>query len=256
MRAFVAFFKKEITESVRSGKLLILTILFAAFGIMNPAIAKLTPWLLTAMADTLGESGITVTEITVSAVDSWLQFYKNMPIALIALLLLESAAFTKEYSSGTLALSLTKGLSRTEALLSKTSVLLALWTLGFSLCFSVTYAYNAFLWDNAAAKHLALSAIAWWLFGVLSVSLLVLFSALADTGSGVLFGTGATILVFYLLSLIPKAGRWLPTRLTEGAALVSGKAPPSNFLIALSVTAVLSLLSIALAIPLLSKKRL
>ncbi len=43
MRQLFAFGKKEWMELVRSGKFLVLLILFCLFGIMNPAVAKLTP---------------------------------------------------------------------------------------------------------------------------------------------------------------------------------------------------------------------
>jgi ABC-2 type transport system permease protein len=75
MRALIAFFKKEMTEQARSGKLLFLVILFILFGVMNPAIAKLTPWLLETMSESLESSGMTVTAVTVTAMDSWVQFF-------------------------------------------------------------------------------------------------------------------------------------------------------------------------------------
>ncbi len=50
MKSFIAFMKKEWLEAARSGKLIILAILFLLFGIMNPAIAKLTPWIYELMA--------------------------------------------------------------------------------------------------------------------------------------------------------------------------------------------------------------
>ena len=78
MKAFIAFTKKELLEQIRSGRLLITGALFLALGIMNPAVAKLTPWLLKLFADSLAGSGITVTEATVSAIDSWAQFFKNI----------------------------------------------------------------------------------------------------------------------------------------------------------------------------------
>ncbi len=46
MKQFLTFTKKELLEQLRTGKLLILTILFILFGIMNPAMAKLTPWIM------------------------------------------------------------------------------------------------------------------------------------------------------------------------------------------------------------------
>ena len=42
MRTLI-FIKKELLDAMRSGKILILGIVFVLFGIMNPAIAKLLP---------------------------------------------------------------------------------------------------------------------------------------------------------------------------------------------------------------------
>ena len=65
MKSFCAFFKKEWLELARTGKLTVLIILFLIFGIMNPAIAKLTPWLMKTLSGSLEGSGLTVTNITV-----------------------------------------------------------------------------------------------------------------------------------------------------------------------------------------------
>ena len=185
MKTLLAFLKKELTEQLRSGRVLFLGILFVLFGIMNPAVAKLTPWLMEQLADTLAESGMTVTEVNITAMDSWVQFFKNVPMALIAFVLLESSIFTKEYRSGTLILSLTKGLERYKVVAAKTAVLILLWSAGYWLCYAVTYAYNAYYWDNAIAKSLPFSAVVWWIFGLWVIALTVLFSTLcaANTGS-------------------------------------------------------------------------
>ena len=46
MTQLMAFIKKEWMELLRTGKFIIIVILFMIFGVMNPAIAKLTPWLM------------------------------------------------------------------------------------------------------------------------------------------------------------------------------------------------------------------
>ena len=96
MKSFYAFLKKEWLEILRSGKLTILLILFLLFGIMNPAIAKLTPWLLQAMSDSLEASGFLVTDVQVDAMTSWTQFLKNIPMALMAFVLICSNIFSKK----------------------------------------------------------------------------------------------------------------------------------------------------------------
>lgn len=256
MRTLIAFTKKEITHQLRSGRLLMLGILFFLFGVMNPAVAKLTPWLLEMMADSLAESGMSVTEVTVSAMDSWVQFFKNLPMALIAFVLLESNIFTGEYASGTLVLSLTKGLERYKIVISKTVVLSVLWTAGYWLCFGVTYGYNAYYWDNSVAQSLMLSVACWWLFGMLTVALTVLFSTLGKTGTAVLMGTGGVILGCYLLSLVPKISKYLPTYLTGGTSLIYGSAEPREFIASIIISAVACVACFTVSIFAFNKKQL
>ena len=256
MKATVAFVKKEWLEQLRSGRLLITLALFVLLGIMNPAIAKLTPWLLEMMADSLAQSGMTVTDVPVSAMDSWVQFFKNMPIGLIAFVLLQGAIFTKEYSSGTLVLSLTKGLERFKVVVSKTAVLLALWTLGYWLCFGITYAYNAYFWDNSVAQQLLLSVVCWWLFGVFVISLMILFSTLTRSNTGVLIGTGSIVLVSYIVGLLPKAGKYLPTLLMDGHSLIYGVAEAKDYTAAIMITAIAGLVCFAVSVPIFNRKQL
>lgn len=256
MRAFLAFTQKEFTRQLRSGKLLLLGILFLLFGIMNPAIAKLTPWLLEAMADSLAESGIAVTGVNVTALDSWVQFYKNIPMALIAFVLLQSNLFTEEYQSGTLVLSLTKGLSRWKVVLAKALTFVVLWSLGYWLCFGVTYGYSAYFWDNSIAQNLGLSVVCWWVFGVWVLALMVLLSVAVKSSSAVLVGTGGVVFGCYLLGLVPKIQKYLPTVLADCNSLIYGTATPEAYVAPLVITTILTALSLAASIPLFSKRTL
>ena len=256
MRSFVAFIKKEVLDQLRTGKITVLSLLFVLFGIMNPAIAKLTPWLLRTFADSLAESGMIISEVTVSALDSWVQFFKNIPLALIIFVLLEGTVFTKEYASGTLLLCLTKGFERYKAVVSKTTVLILLWTAGYWLCFGITYAYNAFFWDNSVAVSLGFSAVCFWLFGVFTASLIALFSVLTSTSTGVFLGVGGTVFASYVFSLLPKLSKYMPTSLTGANALIYGVSEAKSYIAALLLTATLTLVCFALSFPIFNKKQL
>ncbi len=96
------------------------------------------------LSDSMAENGLIVTNVQVDALTSWTQFFKNIPIVLIAFVLIYSDIFTKEYKSGTLLLVLTKGLSRYKIVLAKTVLLLSLWTVGYGICFAITYGYTAY----------------------------------------------------------------------------------------------------------------
>lgn len=256
MKSLFAFMKKEFAEQLRSGRLMILGLLFVLFGIMNPAIAKLTPWLLETMADSLAESGMIITDVKVSAMDSWVQFYKNIPMGLIAFILLESSIFTKEYTTGTLVLSLTKGLERYKVVISKTVVLTVLWSIGYWLCFGITYGYNTYFWDNSIAQNLVFSIVCWWLFGVMVVALMVLFSTVAKSNTGVLLGTGGVVLASYLIGLLPKCSEYLPTVLADGNSLIYGIEEENAYTAAIIIAVVATVLCLIISIPLFNKKQL
>ena len=256
MKTLFAFLKKEIMEQIRSGKITILGLLFVLFGIMNPAIAKLTPLLLEGMAESLQTSGMIVTSVTITAMDSWVQFYKNIPMALIAFVLLQSSIFTKEYESGTLILSLTKGLDRCKVVIAKTVVLVLLWSIGYWFCFGITYGYNAYFWDNFITQNLLFSAICWWLFGLWVIALVVLFSVLCNSGSGVLACTGGIVFFSYLLGIHPKLNEYLPTFLTDGNSLIYGAAEADAYHTPIILTIVTMATCYAASIPIFGKKKL
>lgn len=256
MKPLLSFMKKEYLEVTRTGKLIILMLLFVLFGIMNPAIAKLTPWMMKMFSDSMTGSGVIITNIHVDAMTSWTQFFKNIPMALIAYVLLFSDIFTKEYKSGTLLLVLTKGLSRYKVVLAKTLLLLSLWTLGYGICFAITYGYNAYFWDNGIANNLFSSVVIWWLFGVWVICLIVLFSSLLQNNTGVTLCTGGTVLLAYLLGIIPKVTVYLPTMLMDTNSLLIGSEGIDAYIKAIVVAAVLCIVCVAVSIPVINKKQL
>lgn len=256
MKTLMAFMKKEWMEQIRSSRLFILGLIFLAVGIMNPAIAKLTPWLMEMVAETMEEAGLAVVEVKVDAMTSWTQFYKNISTALIAFVLLQSNIFTKEYQSGTLILALTKGLERYKVVLAKTIVLISTWTAGYWLCYGVTYAYNAYFWDNSIASHLGMAALYWWLIGIWVIALMMLFSVVSSSNSGVLLGTGGIFFAVYLLSLIPKLKEYMPTELMGGMNLLMKATEPGDYTKSLIVAGITMVICFIISIPLFNKRRL
>ena len=256
MSSLSALFKKEWMEQVRTGRLMLLGIVFALLGIMNPAVAKLTPWMLDLLSDSLAESGMTVTAVTVNALTSWTQFFKNLPIALIVFVLLFGGVLTREYESGTLILVLTRGLSRYRIILAKLAALLGIWTVGYWLCFGVTYLYNDYFWSNEIAQNLFAAALYWWLFGLFVLCVTLLFSTLLNNYSGVLLSVGATVLISYLIGLLPKAKQLVPTALTNGNALMLGIERSRDYAGALALTVGLCVTCIAISIPVMNRKSL
>ena len=77
------------------------------------------------------------------------------------------------------------------------------WSVCYFLCFGVTYAYNAYFWDNSVAHNLMEAVLFYWVAGVFIVALVVLFSVVFSNSTGVLLGTGGVFVVCYLVSMVP-----------------------------------------------------
>lgn len=256
MRVLLAFTKKEWMEAARTGKLFILLLLFTLFGIMNPAIAKLLPWMMEMFADTMEETGIVITEMRVDAMTSWTQFFKNIPMALIAFVLLYSDIFTKEYQSGTLLLMLTKGLPRYKAVLAKAVSLFLFWTLCYFLCFSITYGYNAYFWDNSIVNHLFFAVVFWWLFGIWLLALLVLFSSFLQNSAGVVLCIGASVVFLYLVSFFPWIKPYMPLSLLDSAPLLAGMKGAAEYSGSVFVTIVFGIVCVAASLLAINRKHI
>ena len=177
-------------------------------------------------------------------------------MALIVFVLLQSSIFTKEYQSGTLVLALTKGLHRYKVLFSKAAVLVLLWTVFYWMHFGITYAYNAYFWDNSIAKNLMFSAVCWWVFGLWTLALMVLFSTIANTNTVVLAGTGVVAVVCYVLGLLPKLSEYMPTFLMDGNSLIYGVKDVGDYKTSLIIAVVTGVLCFGASVPVLNRKKI
>ncbi|MCR5609001.1 MAG: ABC transporter permease subunit [Lachnospiraceae bacterium] len=256
MKTLMSFIKKEFLEQVRTSKIIILFIIFVILGIMNPAVAKLTPALMKYMSEELAQSGITINEVTITALDSWVQFYKNIPMGLLVFILIESSILTREYQSGTLILSLTKGFERYKVIIAKTVVLCILWTVLYFMCFGITYGYNAYFWDNSVAHNLVFSVMCYYIFGLWIISLMILFSVMSNANTIVLAETGLVVFLLYLLSMIKKVKEVSPTTLMDGTSLVYGLSKAKEYNIPLAVAILTLAACLCGSIPIFNKKQL
>ena len=71
-----------------------------------------------------------------------------------------------------------------------------------------------------------------------------------------LLGTGASLLFSYVIGIIPKINRYLPTKLTDGNALIYGTAEPLDYAPAIVIVAIITIACFAAAIPIFNKKKL
>ena len=254
MRNYTAFLKKEIMESYRTYKATIMLIIFLIFGIISPLTAKMIPDLL----GTFMPEGVSITLADPVALDSWAQFYKNIPqMGLIVTVILFSGILSAELSKGTLIIMLTKGLSRVAVILAKFTCMALIWTLSLALSFVLTWSYTVFLFPGGETAHLLFSVFCLWLFGVFLLALLIFAATLVNSNYGCLLITGAGVIVCILINIIPEAHRYNPITLaTQNMNLLMGAMDVQSLLIAVAITAGLSLIFLISAVMIFRKKRL
>ena len=251
-----AYLKKECMEYMRTGRLVILSLIFIFFGILSPAIAKLTPWMMEQLADDMEKSGFVMKNVTVTAVNSWDQFFGNAPMELIVFLLVVGGCFAAEYKSGVFVFAVTRGLRRGKIVLAKILMLTALWTLLYGVCFLITYGYTVYFWGSDGVWNLASAVFFWWLFGIWAVCLFILMATLLPTVSGALGGTAGVVIGVYLLSLVPKVNDCLPTYLMNGMSIVTWDKVPYDYTVSALVTGVSAFVFLISAVLVFRRKQL
>ena len=254
MRNYIAFTKKELLESVRTYKLLIMLIVFFVFGIMSPLAAKMMPEILkTAMPE-----GMTVTLPVPAAIDSWAQFFKNVSqMGLIVLMIVFSGVLGTELSKGTLINLLTKGLARRTVILSKFTGMAIIWTISYAAAFIVTLGYTVYLFPNEGVSNLLFSVFCLWLFGVFLLSVLIFASALVKSNYGALLISGAVIVALMICNITPDLHSYNPFSLaSDNVALLTKAVEASSLSYAAVISIICSVILIIASILVFRKRQL
>ena len=215
--------RKELLEAWRTRRLLVVTIVFTAFGIASPYLARFLPELIKSLAG--GQVQIVIPPPTVG--DAADQFLKNLGQAgVLTAVLLAMGSVAVEKERGTAALVLSKPASRGAYLLAKMLAITATLGIGLLIASASGYAYTALLFE-------ALPPFGWAAMTGLLLLMLVLYAALTFLGSVLTrssiaaagIGVGG-LLVAALVSILPTIGSYSPGGLSApGKALALGTDP-------------------------------
>ena len=252
MDGFAVFLRKELRESLRTNRLLVIVAIFAVLGIISPLTAKYTPELLKSLGTS--SSGVTIIFPTPTVRDAIAQFIKNVAgTGILVAVLLPMGLVAREKERGTAAFVLTKPLSRPAFLSAKLVSLGLTLTAGVAIGALATYWYTAILFTTIA------------LGGFLAASLLVLLSLLVYAsftflGSTLMSaqlpaaGIGvACWIVISILGAFPNIQQYTPAGLLDPASKLALGQEPQHLWV--SVAACVALLCVALLLAALSFRR-
>lgn len=252
MDGFALFLRKELRESLRTNRLLVVAAIFAILGIISPLTAKYTPELLKSLG--AGNSGVVLILPTPTVKDAVTQFIKNVAgTGILVAILLPMGAVAREKERGTAAFVLTKPVSRPAFLTAKLVALGLLLTAGVAVGALATYWYTAILFSPiSAGGFLAASAL-------VLLSLLV-YASFTFLGSVLMsaqlpaaaVGFAAWIAIS-ILGVLPNVAQYTPAGLLDPASKLALGQPPQHLL--LSVAASVALLVVMLLLAMLSFAR-
>jgi len=253
MNGFVAFFKKEWLEAIRTKRLFILLIVFSILGILSPLTALLTPLII----EKSFPEGVFLQLPDPTAIDSWASFFNNISqMGTIVLLLLFGGILANDVKKHALIPLLTKGLSRKHVILAKLAMSYILWTIAYFISFVIAFSYTLYYWDMSLVSNLTLAIVGVWLCGIFLITLLMLFSTLFLSFTGALLGTAATIGVLLILPIVEATNRFNPLQLFGKATILLTSATVTNTYWQIGSTVMMTLLFIIVSIFIFNKKQL
>lgn len=252
MSQWLAFSKKELLETWRTKRVVLLFVIFTIFGIMNPLTAKLMPEI---MKLSFGE-GFPITEPT--SLDSWLQFYKNISqIGVYLFAIIFSGTVSQEIHKGTLINLVTKGLKRPVILWSKWFILYLQWGLTLVVSFSITYGYTHFYFPDDKSPHPWLAFIPLLIFGFFFTSLIILTSTVARSQFEGLLLTILVMIIGYITGMFDQLKNWNPLSLMgENITILQEARRFSDLLPSMGVTVLLSFFFLIISIIILKQRKI
>lgn len=252
MDGFAIFLRKELRESLRTNRLLVVGAIFAVLGIISPLTAKYTPELLKSLGS--GNSGVVLIMPTPTVKDAITQFIKNVAgTGIFVAILLPMGAVAREKERGTAAFVLTKPLSRTAFLVAKLVSLGLTLTVGIAIGAVATYWYTVILFTTIPLGGFLVASLLVLLSLLVYASFTFLGSALVSAqlpAAGIGF---AAWIVISLLGVIPNVQQYTPAGLLDPASKIAlGQAPQHLWV---SVAASVALAAIALLLATLGFRR-
>lgn len=199
MNSFKVFVKKELLDHIRTKKFFIMIIIMLYSAFISAPSAKYLPDLLKALA---GDLLNFLPEPTY--IDGFIQFFKNVSqLGIFVLILILAGSVSKEKSTGSAVIVLTKPLTRATMVISKFTVTVALFSISYFAGFIIHIMYSCVLFNETGGANALIAALMMWYYCVLIIAVTISFSAASKKGllAGLL--SFAVLFLFTIISSVP-----------------------------------------------------
>lgn len=251
-RGLIPFTRKELSESVRTYKLLILALVTAAFGLLGPLIIKYMPLLFDALMKNETMTGgfdIRAMLPPPSAMAGWAEFISGVSqTGTIAAVIVFAGCLNGETGKNTLIPLLARGLSRHAVVIAKFINIFVSWTVSYVVSVGLTWAAIAILFPGETAAGVPGALFCLWLYVLFMSAVTLVASALCKNMIGTLLVTLGVWAVTLFISMFPMAARWNPMTLaTSGITILAETETLGYYTPTLALTGGLTLVLMVLA---------
>jgi len=236
----LSFLNKELKESVKTSKLLILLALFVFFAILSPLTARYMNEILS-----LVSADIVISFPEPTRIDAWMQFFKNTgSLCLIVFLIMMTGTVAQEKAKGSIMLVLTKRVSRFNFLFSKFMSGVIVFTACYAASILVSGLYTQILFDGFAYAGLGMSLLLFWVMGVFFTAAAVFTSVISKTPTTAALLGFAVYAFLSILNAIPGFAKFNPAGASTlvNEIMLGGSTMQTN-VICLAATAVAATLT-------------
>ena len=211
-RSFAAFTAKELTESLRTKRVLVLVCVFISLALLSVLTARFMGEIFAALLSIEGGAPFVIEIPPPVWTDSYMQLYGNLTqMGIITIILLYMSVILREKRTGTIDLMFAKGLTPGAFVLSKYAVAAVIMLLTLFVTVFVTFGYTLVLFEYAGnIGDVMLGAVAFGVFLLMMLAITFLCSAVAkSTAVSAVLGL-ASFFVLMLVGALPVVGRFVP----------------------------------------------
>ncbi|MCL2620086.1 MAG: hypothetical protein FWD97_04030 [Defluviitaleaceae bacterium] len=260
MNNYMTFIRKEIIETIRNKRLIVLACVFMSFAILGPLMGRYLVEFITMIvpAGELDVDGLMGLFDEPTWVDGYTNFYTNLAqVGVITVMLLYMGVILDEKRRGTAPMVLMKGLSHTTFVMSKFTVM-ALTTLVIMLVSTpIAHLYTYILFEEAGNfGEMMLGGLIFWIFLLFIIALMVFFSTIAQKVSNVALYGFLAYFAMVIFDVVQQLREFLPYGLVVRAVQVSIGYFHEHLMVNLLITIVAMIILLAVSIHILKKKEL
>jgi len=218
MTGYHSLLEKEVVEAWRTHRLLVISALFLALGMLSPVTTRYLPDIIAAFAP----SGFEVSLPPLGVPDVVDQLLKNVvQFGALAAILASMGTVANEKERGTAALVLVKPVTRLAFLLSKLAAIGLLFGLAIGLAIAGAWLYTSYLFEPVPAWPWAQMGGVIWLSTMVYASITFLGSVLMRSSLGAAGIGFFGLIVLSLASIVPTLSTSLPAGLIAVAKAVA-----------------------------------